>query len=196
MSLKFYFAPNTTAMTTSSVLDELEHGQSSPLAERIEMSTSAGDTRTAEYLKINPNGKVPAIVHDGIPIWESAAITIYLAELYGEARGLYPASGPKRGEAMKWIVWTNVTFASAASRMFAGNEGSEKGKEDVERCLAILNEALEGREFLLQDGYSLADTHLSVLPRYLKARSFGLDGYPNVKAWEERVAERPALKAK
>ena len=132
MSLKFYFAPNTTAMTTSSVLDELEHGQSSPLAERIELSTSAGDTRTADYLKINPNGKVPAIVHDGIAIWESAAITIYLAELYGEAR----------------------------------------------------------------DGYSLADTHLSVLPRYLKARSFGLDAYPNVKAWEERVADRPALKAK
>ena len=82
----------------------------------VETDSPHGATRTAAYLAKNPNGKVPMIVHDGTPIWESAAITMYLGETYGVEKGLYPRPGPKRGEAMKWIVWGNVTLADAVGR--------------------------------------------------------------------------------
>lgn len=102
MGLTFYFAPFSTAVITATVLDELEHGQS-PLAERVELSLGDG-TRSPEFLAVNPNANVPAIVHDGVSVWESAAITMYLGETFGVRRSLYPDLGPRRGEAMKWIV--------------------------------------------------------------------------------------------
>jgi glutathione S-transferase len=58
-------------------------------------------------------------VHEGVAIWESSAITMYLGEVFGVDDNLYPAVGPKRGEAMKWIAWGNVTLAEPASRLFA-----------------------------------------------------------------------------
>ena len=87
MGLKFYFAPFSTANVTTAVLAELEHGRSEPIAERVEVSLQNGDTRTEQYLtEVNPNGMVPAIVHDDVPIWESSAITMYLGENFGVER--------------------------------------------------------------------------------------------------------------
>lgn len=120
MGMKFYFSPYSTAAVTVDVLAELEHGRPEPIAERIQLDIQKGESRTAEYLaEVNPNGMVPAIVHDGTAIWESAAITMYLGELYGvdASPQLYPAPGPKRGEAMKWISWANAQLAPAASRL-------------------------------------------------------------------------------
>jgi glutathione S-transferase len=74
MSLTFYFAPMSTASITKAVIAELGIP-----GDRVELNISAGDTKKPEFLKINPNGRVPAIVHEGMPIWESAAITMYLA---------------------------------------------------------------------------------------------------------------------
>ena len=110
MSLTFYYAPNSTASITEAVLAEL--GIS---CERIRLDISAGDTRTPEFLRVNPNGRVPVIVHEGTPIWESCAITMYLGEVFGVDAGLYPAPGPRRGEAMKWIAWANVMLAEAGA---------------------------------------------------------------------------------
>src|SRR6185312_8799587 len=63
------------------------------------------------------DGKVLVLVHDGKAIWESAAITLYLGEIFGVAEGLYPEPGPERGEAMKWVVWSNVTLGDAFGRL-------------------------------------------------------------------------------
>jgi glutathione S-transferase len=177
MSLIFYFAPMSTASITEAVLAEL----AIPF-DLVTLNISAGDTRKLEFLELNPNGRVPVIVHEGVAIWESSAITMYLGEVFGVDSKLYPAPGPKRGEAMKWIAWSNVTLAEPASRLFASfppeKQGDaetnsqekvalemksavamEKAKADLADCLRILNGGLEGRPFLIGD-YSLADTHL------------------------------------
>ena len=72
MSLTFYFAPMSTATITDIVLEELQIP-----CERDRIDLAKKDTQKPEYLQLNPNGKVPLIVHDGTPIWESAAITAY-----------------------------------------------------------------------------------------------------------------------
>ncbi|KAI5460134.1 glutathione S-transferase [Mariannaea sp. PMI_226] len=209
MVLKFYFAPYTTANVTIAVLAELEDGQSEPLAERVEVSLRNGDTHTAQYLaEVNPNGQVPAIVHDGVPIWESAAITMYLGEMFGVDRkvngteaSLYPPPGPRRGEAMKWIVWTNLHFGANAATLHRaqssdGNEAEGKrAKDAISTRLDVLNRELEGKDYVLGSSYSLADTHLWSFVSYLyKYLNVDLTPVPNVKAWVERVAARRQLK--
>lgn len=210
MSLVFYTAPLSTASITEGVLAEL--GIS---CERVKLDIGAGDTRTPAFLAINPNGRVPVIVHDGTPVWESAAITMYLGETFGVEAGLYPGPGPARGEAMKWITWSNVTLAEAGGRLSAslpsGSTGAveagsrdwvpaeqrsaralERARADLAVCLRILDDALEGRSFLL-GSYSLADTHLQGFVGWLGTMDPELERFPNVTGWMARCSERPAL---
>lgn len=187
MSLTFYHVPMSTSSLTEAVLAEL----GIPF-EQVTLSIQAGDTRKPEFLAINPNGKVPAIVHDGTAIWESIAITIYLGEVFGVAAKLYPELGPKRGEAMKWIVWTNTVLAEAGGRLYAGGEGAEKAKQDLAAGLAILDAGLAGKSFLLGE-YSLVDTHAQSIVGWLGMMQIDLASHTNVAAWMKRCNERPAL---
>jgi len=200
----------STSNLTEAVLAEL----GTP-CERVKLDISAGDTRKPDFLKINPNGRVPAIVHEGTPIWESSAITMYLGEVFGVDAKLYPAPGQKRGEAMKWIAWSNVTLAEAATRLSASlptnNEGAvqsnsldwlppeqrststvEKAKADLAVCLGILDSGLEGKSFLLGD-YSLADTHLQGLVGWIGTMEVDLTPFFNVAGWLQRCSQRPAI---
>lgn len=187
----------STASVTSLVLEELELK-----CEKIRVDLKKNETRTPEHLKLNPNGKVPLLVHDGTPLWESAAITMYLGELFGVEKGLYPAPGPKRGEAMKWIVWANVTLVEAVVRWAANTQGwwpeeqrnakaGEAGKADMHGCLKILDSALADRAFLLHE-YSLADTHLHSFMDWLRHMNVDFAPYENLNRWGEKCSSRPA----
>ena len=197
MSLTFYYAPMSTAGITAIVLEEL-----GVPCERVTLDFKKGDTREPEFLRLNPNGKVPVIVHDGTPIWESAAITMYLGEVFGVEKGLYPRPGPKRGEAMKWITWTNVTFGDAVARWLRNTsewfpaeqhnaKAAEAAQADIQNCLRILNEALAGKQFLVGE-YTLTDTHLISFTDWLRFMKVDFSPYPNVNGWSERCTARPA----
>ena len=210
MGLIFYYAPYSTASITEAVLAEL-----GTACERVKLDIDAGDTRKPEFRKINPNGRVPTIVHYGTAIWESSAITMYLGEMFGVDAKLYPAPGPKRGEAMKWIAWSNVSLAEAGGRLSAalptGSPGAvqagsvdwvpdeqrakgaeQKARADLAACLGILDGALGGKQFLLGD-YSLSDTHLQGFIGWIGAMGVDLAPFPNVSSWLTRCGERPAL---
>ncbi|MBW4051684.1 MAG: glutathione S-transferase family protein [Proteobacteria bacterium] len=197
MSLTFYSSAMSTATITELVLEEL-----AVHCERIRIDLKKGETRTPEFLRLNPNGKVPVLVHDGTAIWESAAITLYLGELFGVAKGLYPQPGPERGEAMKWVVWSNVTLGDAFGRWIRNTsdwvpaeqhnaKAAEAAQSDTRNCLRILEEALAGRQYLLA-GYSLADTHLNSFVDWLRYMKMDFSDYPHVEAWSRRCAARPA----
>jgi glutathione S-transferase len=198
MSLTFYYAPMTTAGITEDVLAEL----GTP-CERVKLDLRAGDTKKPEFLAVNPNGRVPTIVHDGTAIWESAAITMYLGETFGVDAKIYPAPGPKRGEAMKWIVWANVTLAEAATRLMMHTaewvpeaqrsaSAAEAARTDVAARLGILDHALTGKAYLLGD-YTLADTHLQAVVHWITMLKVDMAALGNVRAWLVRCSARPAL---
>ena len=200
MTLNFYCAPMSTASISELVIEEL----GIPV-EKIRLDLQKGDTKKPEFVKINPNAKVPCIVHDGTVIWESAAITMYLGETFGVERKLYPAAGPKRGEAMKWIVWTNVTLGDAVARFTRNTmdwypaeqrnaKAGEAGKQDIEASLKILDSQLEGKQYLLGNDYSLADTHLNSFTDWLRHMKLDFSAYPNVNSWGKRCCDRPAYK--
>lgn len=211
MSLTLYYAPMSTASASVAAIDELGLA-----CERICLDIDAGDTRSAEFRAINPNGRVPVLVHEGLPIWESAAIAMHLGECFGVDAGLYPAPGLRRAQAMQWIVWTNTTYAEAAGRLSASlpteafgavQAGSidrrplmadaaaqaQRALEDLTRCCGLLDDTLaDGREGLL-GAYGLVDTHLWVFVGWSVGMGLDLDPYRHLSRWSERCAARPAL---
>ena len=200
MSLTFFYAPMSTADITNLVFCELEVPH-----ETVIVDLKKGGSHTADFLKINPNGKVPVLVHDGIAIWESTAITMYLGETFGVAKGLYPAPGPQRGQAMAWITWANVTLGEAVSRYTRNArewapaeernaKAGEAGLQATHACLKILNDALVDRQFLV-GSYTLADAHVLSLTDWLRHMKIDFSNYSNLNAWHERCAARPAYKA-
>jgi glutathione S-transferase len=197
MSLTFYFAPMSTATITELVLEEL----GTP-CERVKLDFKNGDTKKPDFTKLNPNGRVPLIVHDGVSIFESAAITSYLGETFGVEKKLWPAPSPKRGEAMKWVVWTNVTLGEAVYR-WAHNtswdppeqknaKAGEVASKDIAGLLGILDGALGGRDFLLGSDYSLADTHVNAFVDWLRHMKIEMAAFANLNAWTKRCTARPA----
>ena len=197
MSLIFYFAPMSTATLTECVLEELAIP-----CDRKRLDIAAGGTKTPEFLKVNPNAKVPAIVHDGVAIWESAAITMYLGETFGVDNKLYPPPGPRRGEAMKWIAWTNVTLGEAVYRRGHNGEWAAPGEQnpkavdkantDIAELLGILDRALADRQYLLGGEFTLADAHLNSFCDWLRHSKIEFAAFANVNAWSKRCGERPA----
>ena len=197
MSLTFYYSPMSTAMITDVVLEELGMP-----CERVMVDLKKGQTHMPEYLRLNPNGKVPLLVHDGTPVWESVAITLYLGEIFGVAKGLYPVPGPQRGEAMKWVAWANVTLGETTSRFMRNTseyypaeqhnaKAAEAASANIHGCLRMLDEALSPRRFLLGD-YTLADAHVNSVIGWLRFLQVDFSPYGNLNAWSQRCAVRPA----
>jgi glutathione S-transferase len=197
MSLVFYYSPMSTAVVTYWVLEELGIPY-----EKVKVDF-ATDTKKPEFLKLNPNGVVPVIVHDGTPIFESAAISIYLGETFGVEKGLFPAAGPQRGQALAWIVWANVTFGGAVGRhQFSASErvpaeqrnakAAEVARAEVEKLFGILDGVLNGKQWLVGDAFSIVDAHVAAFVGYSTFIGFDTKPHANLEAWRARTAARPA----
>lgn len=198
MSLVFYRAPMSTSSVTEMVLAELDVPH-----DVVTLDIRAGDTKKPEFLAINPNGKVPVIVHDGTVLWESSAIAMYLGEVFGVEKGLYPAPGLTRGVAMKWIAWTNVSLGDAVSRWLYNTmewvpaeqrnaKTGEVAKAEVHRLLGILDQSLEGNEYLCGASFTLADAHLHSFIDWLRMMNVDFAPFPRIEAWSKRCSSRPA----
>ena len=198
MSLVFYYAPMSTAVVCHWALEELGVPY-----EKVKLAFNTGDLTQPDFLAVNPNGKVPALVHDGASIFESAAINIYLGETFGVEKGLFPAPGPQRGEALKWIVWANVTLGGSLARFQLNtseripkeqhnDKAAAAAKVDVEKHLGVLDGVLQGKKFLLGDTFSLADLHLSAFAGYVGSCGFDIARWPALGAWMKTCTSRAA----
>ncbi|MDB5218625.1 MAG: Glutathione S-transferase [Myxococcaceae bacterium] len=198
MSLIFYYAPMSTATVTHLALEELGIPY-----EKVKMDFTSGDLAKPPFLALNPNAKVPVIVHDGTPIFESIAIAIYLGETFGVEKKLFPPPGPRRGEALKWLVWSGVSLMEAISRHRHNTsdrvpverhnaKAAEAAKADVEKHLGILDGALAGKTWLVGDAFTLVDSHLGGIVGYAGMCGFDTKRFPHLQAWLERCNARPA----
>jgi glutathione S-transferase len=155
------------------------------------------EIKSAEYRAINPNASIPAIVDDGFPLFESLAITLYLARKAGK---LWPAD--LRGEALayQWTLWgaTEVegTLGQWAYHTMLLPEADRKPSlaEEASRKLPVkldvLEGALGGRQWLAADAFTIADLNLAAV--LFRAPAFGLDRWPRVADWHSRCYARPA----
>lgn len=201
MSITLYFAPQSSASRVVWSLAELGIPH-----DKVQLDLRAGDQKKPEHLARNPNGKVPTVVIDGTPVFESVAIQIALGERYGVDKGLWPRPGtPEHLEALSWIVWGQVTAASAMMRyMFSTSEWVDKAAHnpkqaelamaDVRTALRILDERLIGREYVVGTSFTLVDLDLAATLGW-GLHVLKIDAaaeYPQLGAWLSRAMKRPS----
>jgi glutathione S-transferase len=199
MSLTFFYAPMSTASTVHWTLLELGIPYEGVL---VDLKNEAD--KKAKLASVNPNLKVPVLVHDGVPIFESAAIQIYLGETFGVDKGLYPAPGPKRGLALKWLVWANVSLGDAVRRWHrnAGQSSPEDqrnaaagkaARAEIDQLIGLLDTDLGKRSYILGEDISIVDFHLAAFFQWLQKIGVDMAPFPRVAAWLARSSARPAL---
>lgn len=199
MELKFYYAPMTSATRVHWALEEL-----GVTYEKIKLDLAAGDQKKPEYLALNPNGKVPLLVADGLPIFESLAILLYLGERFGVEKELFPPPNQARADAFKWMSWGSVTLGDALSRFlrnisdrFPAEErnaaAAEAAKKDLHAALAMLDKHLEGKDYMLGAAFSLVDVSIASIMPFMARLGIDTSAYGNLNAWVGRCITRPAL---
>jgi len=164
---------------------------------------SAGltDADRAALRAINPNGHIPVLDHDGFVIWESMAINLYLADVYGGP--LWPGAVRDRACVYQWSVWAQTEMDRPDwQRAWASGDSERVAWADARRTatLGILDAALSGRRYLLGDEFTFAD--LNVAATISQPNEMGgidaqrLDpftiGLPSLGDWLRRCTSRPS----
>ena len=189
--------PNGVKLTIA--LEELGLERGSDYTLKI-LNLSKREQKEPEFLAVNPNGRIPAIVHhkDGrdIRVFESGAVLLYLAEKFG---GLLPADPAARIEAIAWTyfqtggIGPNMGQAGYAKRQ--SDASFERFNKESHRLVSVMDRALAKADFLAGD-YSIADImNFGWLDRASDYFGFDLSPYPNVQGWLTRIRARPAVKA-
>jgi glutathione S-transferase len=171
--------------------------------EKIQVDIFAGEGRNAEYLAINPTGKVPLLEDGGAVIFESGAIVAYLADRYGIPRLCPDLSSPARAEYLQWIFFGAVSVEPPAVRLLANahifphQEGAAERAAQALKDLAapakVLEGALASRPYILGDAFSAADIMIGSSLVWADLGR-GLGDYPTLKAYLGRLEQRPAFK--
>ena len=164
-----------------------------------------GDQLTAEFGRINPNRKLPAIVDrapveggDPVAVFESGAILQYFAEKSGR---FLPASGAARASTLSWLTWQMAglgPMGGQASHFLryapAGQDYAiERYTKEVARLLTVLEKRLEKSPYVAGEDYGIAD--MAIWPGRASAfvMGMGLDDWPATRGWFERIGQRPAV---
>ena len=170
--------------------------------QHIPVEIGEAGARKPEYLAINPNGRLPAIDDDGFTLWESLAITLYLAKKHAVGR-LYPATLEGEAKAWQWSLWSvqevdrgvNI-WSLHAVRLPPEDRDPQRLAEALkvlEPPFKVLDGALAGRSYLLGEEFTVAD--LNVAAVISRAIDMDLSAKPHVREWLKRCLERPAARA-
>lgn len=192
--LKFYFHPSPNPMKTALLLEELQ----TPF-ELIAVDTFKGQQHKPEFLKINPNAKVPAIDDDGVKVFDSHAILLHLAEKHQK---FLPTTPAQRAEMLSWLLFiaTGLSPFSGQAVHFLHHApealpyARNRYQKEVERHYRILDERLANSKYLAGDEYTIADMALwgwGNHAGYILGEK-GLTDYPNVKRVVDEISSRPA----
>ena len=156
-----------------------------------------GAMKTAEYLAINPMGKVPVIVHNGKVVTECAAICAYLADAFPDA-GLQPAAD-ERADYYRWMFFAAGPIEAAITNHSAGFDPSPEkemmfGYGNYDRVIDTLEAALTGRDYICGGRFTAADIYVGSHADW--GIQFGsIPPRPAIAAYAERVRQRPAYQS-
>lgn len=184
----FDYGPSANCLKVRVLLRQLgvEH-------ERVGVDIFAGESRTDEYLALNPAGRTPALrLEDGTPLAESNAILLYLAE----GSPLLPDGRGDRGRVHQWLFFEqNLLEPNVGTARFWRLTGRAEQRPEVfeqrveagRAALEVLNRGLTGRDFLVADRYSVADIALYAYTHLAGEGGIDLAEYPEIGPWLARV---------
>ena len=185
--IDFHYWPTPNGWKVAIMLEELGLPYRTVIT-----NISKGDQFAPEFLRISPNNRMPAIVdHDTggppVPVFESGAILLYLAEKTGR---LMPADAPGRKEALEWLFWQTGNQGPMAGQLShfvnyapAGEDYSRiRYANEYDRCLGVLDRRLAGREYILGEGLLDRRHHLLALGADRQAARRGSGAFPQPRA--------------
>ena len=160
-----------------------------------------GDSKKPDYLAINPNGRVPALVDGDLTLFESMAINLYLARTYGG--DLYPTSDADQARAVQWSFWGMTEIEPHLMQMLLHKimypeeqrrpEAVTEAETAIERPLRVLDAHLAVRDTILGGDFSIADLNVASVLSMGAMVGYDVGAFPNVSAWLGRCVSRPAL---
>src|SRR6476646_7418499 len=167
--------------------------------EHLPIEIGDAGARTPEFLAINPNGRLPVIVDDGFVLFESLAITLYLAKKHSNGT-LYPGTLEGEAKAWQWSLWAvtevdrGVNIWSLHAVRLPPVERDTIKRDEALKVLAapfkVLDVAVVKQEYLPGNDFTVAD--LNVAAVISRAVDMDLSATPNLKAWLTRCLDRPA----
>jgi GSH-dependent disulfide-bond oxidoreductase len=204
--LQLYSLPTPNGVKVSIALEEI-----GLTYEPHTIDIGKNESWTSEFLSLNPNGKIPAILDPngpgGVPfgLFESGAILLYLAEKTGK---LLPADPRRRYETIQWVFFQMAAVGPMFGQVgyfykFAGREIADKRplgryRDESKRLLGVLDTRLSGRQWIMGDDYTIADVSLfgwvrNLVGFYGAGELVEFDALKHVPNWLERGLARPAV---
>lgn len=169
--------------------------------EHLPIEIGDAGARSPEFLALNPNGRLPFIDDDGFVLFESLAITLYLAKKYANGI-LYPSALEDEAKAWQWSLWAvtevdrGVNIWSLHAVRLPPAERDAGKRDEALKVLAkpfkVLDAAVAGQDYLLGSAFTVAD--LNVAAVISRAVDMDLSAVPNLKAWLNRCLVRPAAR--
>jgi glutathione S-transferase len=172
--------------------------------ERIDAGMAFGKNTEAEYLAMNPNGRVPTLVDGDFVLWESNSVMRYLVMAYGKGSPIYPQAPKQRAAVDRWLDWTLSTIQPVDRPVFWALVRTPIEKRDMVAIQKdvdaeavqwrIADHHLAKRRFIEGDDFTIADIALGAYAR----RWFGVQGVtkpplPHLERWFAQFAERPGF---
>ena len=206
--IQLYSLPTPNGVKVSIMLEETELPYEAHL-----VSFDTNDQMTAEFLSLNPNNKIPAIIDpngpggQALPLFESGAILIYLADKTGQ---LLPRDGARRYETIQWLMFQMGGIGPIFGQVgffhkFAGKEYEDKRPRnryvsETRRLLGVLDRRLQGQQWIMGDEYTIADIATwgwvrNLVEFYQAGDLVGYEEFGNVQRVVEAFVARPAVAA-
>ncbi|WP_299829862.1 glutathione transferase GstA [uncultured Roseobacter sp.] len=192
--MKLYYKPGACSLASHIILNELQIPFDLDKTDTDTNKTEAGD----DFLKISPNGYVPALITDeGDIITENPAVLQYLADQSPDA-GLAPPNGTlARTRLQETLNFISSELHKSFSPFFTGRELDSDARKRVEagvgrRAAHIEQRLADGRPFLLGDTFTVADAYAFVVLNWAGFVGLSLDAHPKTQAYVARIAARPA----
>jgi GSH-dependent disulfide-bond oxidoreductase len=205
--LQLYSLPTPNGVKVSIMLEEIALPYEVYLVD-----FNKDDQKTPEFLSLNPNGKIPAIIDPNGPggkplgLFESGAILQYLADKTGK---LLPTDAARRWQAIQWLHFQMGGIGPMFGQLgffhkFAGKEIADKRPleryvNESKRLLGVIESRLAGRQWIMDDEYTIADISMlgwvrNLIGFYGARELVAFEGFGNVSAWLDRGLARPAVK--
>jgi glutathione S-transferase len=196
--MKLYYFETINPRKACAVARHLE----SPV-ELVRIDLAKGENRTPDYLAINPNAKVPALVDKETKLWEANAIMAYLAR--AARSDLWPRDEDRQIELMRWLSWDAQHFTRHTGMLyfqhiikplfFGGSPepaAVEEATGNFRRFAAVLNEHLRGRRYILGDTLTIADFATAITLPFAEKARIPVGEFTEIERWHDRLDELPA----
>ena len=198
--LTLHYYPGNASMTPHIVLEELGTPYTLQLVDR-----TRGEHKSAEYLKLNPNGLIPVLVDGDLVLYETAAICLHLADTHPAGALAPPLGSGARAHFYKWLVWSTNTLQAMLMHYFYGERmvddaaAAAQVKAHAEAKVGAMLDQLDaqlashGGPWLLGDRYSAVDPYVFMLSRWTRGFARPARSLPHLGPFLQRMLARDAV---